>query len=58
MKKKVKKDNIIIPRKAVPGIVGAVPLIAILLSKGDAGPLFLFLIGIGLGVFIGINWKK
>jgi len=53
MKKKKQKDNIIIPRKAFIGIVPMFPIVGILLSKGDIGPLLLFIMGISLGVLTG-----
>ncbi len=51
--KKPKKESIIIPKKAMLGIAPAIAIIAILLSKGEVGPMFLFLIGIMAGIFIG-----
>ena len=53
-----KKDSITISRKSLAGIMAAVPIIAILISKRDVGPLLLFFVGIGCGVIIGYNWKK
>jgi hypothetical protein len=53
MKKKLKQESIIIPRKAVYGIAPAIAIIAVLLSKGKIGPMFLFLIGIFVGFMIG-----
>ena len=50
---KKNKENIIIPRQALIGIAPAIAIIAVLISKGKAGPLLLFLIGITAGVFIG-----
>jgi len=50
---KPKKENIIIPRKAMYGIAPAIAIIAILLSKHQPGPLILFLTGIAVGIFIG-----
>jgi hypothetical protein len=50
---KKKKDNLVIPRKAMLGIAPAVAIIAVLLSKDKVGPMFLFLVGIFCGVFIG-----
>jgi len=52
-KQKNKSESIIIPRKAMYGIAPAIPIIAILLSKRQPGPLLLFLIGISVGIFIG-----
>lgn len=51
--KKPKKESITIPRKAMYGIAPAIAIIAVLLSKGKVGPMFLFLIGIFVGVLIG-----
>jgi len=51
--KKAKKANILIPRKAMFGIAPAIAIIAVLISKGDIGPLLLFLVGISAGVLIG-----
>jgi len=51
--KKPIKDSITIPRKAFIGIVPMFPIIGILLSKGDIGPLLLFIIGIALGILTG-----
>jgi hypothetical protein len=42
-----------IPKKALFGIAPAVAIIGMLLSKGDIGPLILFIVGIGAGVLIG-----
>jgi len=47
-----KKKPIVIPRKAMLGIAPAIPIIAILLSKKQPGPLLLFLIGIFIGILI------
>ena len=35
------------------GIGAAIPTIAVLLAKDKIGPMFLFLIGIAVGIFIG-----
>jgi len=51
--KKPKKESITIPRKAFVGIVPMFPIIGILLSKGDIGPLVLFIMGIALGILTG-----
>ena len=51
--KKPKKESITIPRKAFIGIVPMFPIIGILLSKGDIGPLILFIMGIALGILTG-----
>ena len=47
------KNAIVIPRKAMLGIVPAITIIAILLAKDKAPEAFLFGIGITIGVFIG-----
>jgi hypothetical protein len=52
MVKKVKKEAITIPRKAMFGIAPAVVIIALLLSKRQPGELLLFLVGISAGIFI------
>jgi len=48
-----KKESISIPRKAMLGIAPAVAIIAVLLSKDKTPEMFLFLIGIFVGIFIG-----
>ena len=48
-----KQENIIIPKKAFLGIAPAIAIIAVLISKGEPGPLLLFIIGIVVGLFIG-----
>ena len=48
-----KKESIAIPRAALIGIAPAIAIAAILISKGDIGPLILLIIGISLGVLIG-----
>ncbi|MFC1787909.1 hypothetical protein ACFLZY_01675 [Patescibacteria group bacterium] len=50
---KSKKEGILIPKKAMFGIAPAIAIIAVLISKGDIGPLILFFIGISVGVLIG-----
>ncbi|ACS90096.1 MAG TPA: hypothetical protein HA302_09400 [Thermococcaceae archaeon] len=50
--KKSKKESITIPRNAFIGIVSTFPVIRILLSRGDVGPLILFLMGSVLGILI------
>ena len=51
--KNPKKESITIPRKAFIGIVSTFPVIGILLSRGDIGPLILFIMGIAVGILIG-----
>jgi len=55
-----KSETITINKKMLLGIAPAIPIIAILLSKNQPGPLLLFFIGISCGVLIGIhaNVKK
>ena len=53
MNKKQKKEIISIPKKAMFGIAPAIAIIAVLISKGNIGPLMLFMIGIAVGIFIG-----
>ncbi len=52
-KKKVKKETITIPRKAMIGIAPAIAIAAVLIAKDHIGPLVLFLVGIAVGIFIG-----
>jgi len=52
-KKEKKKETITIKKKTLWAIAPAIPIIAILLSKRQPGPLLLFLIGIVIGIFIG-----
>jgi len=51
--KKSKKESISIPKKAMLGIAPAIAIIAVLISKGDMGPLLLFFVGISAGILIG-----
>jgi len=53
MSNKKNKDYFTIKKKAFLGIAPAAPIIGVLLSKGRAGPLMLFLIGISCGFLIG-----
>ena len=57
MAKDKNSETVTINRKALLGIVCMVPIIAVLLSKGEPGPMLLFIIGAGIGVFIGRNWE-
>ena len=50
--KKLKKESIIIPRKAILWIAPAIAIIAILISKHQPGPLLLFIVGIVAGILI------
>ena len=50
---KQKGGVLTIPKKALFGIAPAVAIIGLLLSKGDIGPLILFIVGIGSGTLIG-----
>jgi hypothetical protein len=52
MDKKVKNKTITIPKRVLFGIAPAVAIIGVLLSKGDIGPLILFMLGIGIGSLI------
>lgn len=53
-----KQDSISIPKKVMPGLGGAIAIIAVLLSKNKTPEMLLFLIGIFCGLFIGVNWIK
>jgi hypothetical protein len=50
---KSKQESMSIPKKAMLGIAPAIAISGVLISKGDIGPLILFFLGIGAGVFIG-----
>ena len=58
MNKKPNKDNIIIPKKAMLGIAGAIAIIAVLLSKNKTPEVLLFLIGIFVGFIITKGYFK
>jgi|LGOV01.1.fsa_nt_gb lipopolysaccharide export LptBFGC system permease protein LptF len=47
------KGAISIPKNALFAMMAAVPMIGVLLSKGDIGALVLFILGIGIGIFVG-----
>lgn len=50
---KPKKEIFAIPKKALRGIAPAIVIIGMLISKGDIGPLILFIVGISVGIIIG-----
>ncbi|MBL7054186.1 hypothetical protein ISS05_00325 [Candidatus Woesearchaeota archaeon] len=52
MVQKLKKESIIIPKKAMLGIAPLLPIIGILLSKGNPAGLILVGIGVFSGFFI------
>ena len=52
------RDFISIPKRAMLGIAPAIAIIAVLLAKGKAPEVLLFLIGISAGVVIGFNFRK
>ncbi|MDX1314612.1 MAG: hypothetical protein R3356_03850 [Eudoraea sp.] len=58
MKDEEKKDSITIPKKVIAGIAPVAAIVAILLSKDKVGEMFLFLVGVGAGILIGINWAR
>ena len=58
MKDEERKDSITIPKKVIAGIAPVAAICAILLSKDKVGEVFLFLVGVGAGVMIGISWVK
>ncbi|MBT8222551.1 MAG: hypothetical protein KJN96_05210 [Eudoraea sp.] len=58
MQEKEKQDSITIPKKALAGFTPVVAIVAILLSKDKVGELFLFLVGVACGIFIGYQWVK
>ena len=53
-----KKENIIIPKRAMFGIAPAIAIIAVLLSKNKTPQVLLFLIGIIVGIFIAKGYFK
>jgi len=50
---KTNKESFTIPKKAMFGIAPAIAIGGVLISKGDIGPLILFILGIGIGIIIG-----
>ena len=58
MKNKSKKDSITINKKVMFGLAPVIAIIAVLLSKNKVGPMFLFLVGIAYGIYLGINFIK
>ena len=58
MKDEEKKDTITIPKKVIAGIAPVAAIVAILLSKDKVGEMFLFLVGVGAGIMIGISWVR
>ena len=53
------KDNIVMPKKSMLWMSGAIAVIAILLARDKAPEVLLFLIGIFVGIFIAKGyWKK
>ena len=58
MKDEEKKDSITIPKRIIAGIAPVAAICAILLSKDKVGEMFLFLVGVGAGIMIGVSWMK
>ena len=58
MVQKLKKESIIIPKKAMLGIAPLLPIIGILLSKGNPAGLILVGIGVFSGFFIARGYFK
>ena len=52
MDKKSKKENIVIPKKAMLAIAPAIAIIAVLLSRNKTPEVLLFGIGIVVGIVI------
>jgi hypothetical protein len=48
-----KKDNFVIPKKAMFGIASAIAIMAVLFSKDKSPEVLLFGIGIVVGIIIG-----
>lgn len=55
MAKKIdrKQENFIIPQKAFFPIVFLMPLVGIIIAKGDAGALVVMIISVVMGILIG-----
>ena len=58
MKNEAKEDSITIPKKVIAGIAPVAAIVAILLAKNKVGEMFLFLVGVGAGIMIGLSWAK
>ena len=58
MQENEKKDSITIPKRVIAGIAPVAAICAILLSKDKVGEMFLFLVGVGTGIMIGVSWMK
>lgn len=58
MKNKSNKDSVSIPKMAIAGMAPVIGIWAVLLSKDKTPEMFLFLIGVALGIFIGISLRK
>ena len=56
--KKKDRDSITIPKRVIAGIAPVAAICAILLSKDKVGEMFLFLVGVGAGIRIGVSWMK
>ena len=52
------KDNVVIPKKSMLGICGAIAVITVLLAKDKAPEVLLFLTGIFVGFFIAKGYCK
>jgi hypothetical protein len=53
-----KTDSVNISKKVIAGIAPVIAICAVLFAKDKIGEVFLFLIGVGVGIFIGINLKN
>ena len=51
-------DFITIPKKVLTGIAPVIGICAVLLARDKTPEVLLFLIGVGVGIFIGMNLKK
>ena len=52
------KDSITIPKRVIAGIAPVAAICAILLARDKVGEMFLFLVGVGAGIMIGVSWMK
>ena len=57
MAKKKKSETVTFNKKVLAGFVCLMPLVGILISKHRVGELILLIIGVGAGIFIGMNLK-
>ncbi|WP_048205240.1 hypothetical protein [Methanococcoides methylutens] len=57
MDEKPANDSITINKKVLRALAPVIAILGVLVSKGEVGPLLLFLLGIAAGIYIGMNYK-